>query len=1085
VASPFKSIGKTLKKPQVYWPLLIVLVGILITIGCYFLLGRWLDAIVIGLAVVIIGLMAVILWTFFSMDKEDRLERGIDDPRREVAAPAPSESMEQSFRRAVEEITSSRLGAAGVESLPWILMLGESGEGKTAAVRESGLELPAEYARRVTGAPTQSVDWWFTNDAIVLDLAGRFVACESDDTQSDWQTLLKLLRKQRPGVALNGVIFTISIDSLLTRSEPELDEVARSLRRRINEVTDGLGVDLPVYVLVTKVDHVEGLVECIHASPLVDASDAVGWTNDQRMLADTEGKVVEGFQGLLRRVESYLPGLLLRDPDPRRRRRIFAFPQEFALAIRAVARFVDRAFATTPYDTPPYLRGIYFASARREGATVSPLLHRLGHSWARNQVEGSLPEGGFLLRDFFREIVIGDRELALPADRFGPRMLRALNVAVAFVVALLMLWWVAAGVSNGLGIQRIKREAAAVAAGSSSLATLDALRSAIEGESQDMRILRRGGLGNTMERALERAQETFAWGFGREFESPTKRKAKAIVRGFDAGAFEALAQLASDVTWLAKRGDPEQAGRPEFAPYAPISGNETDVEAFKLGYDAFVRWSSHDEIQLRIDQESEVVASAAARLLELKRLESWAESSNTYLPIRYSDTGLPGAEDDDASYISSAYTRKAWDGLVVRLLEAIDTTGTASSKAKEFRNTYVKRYQNRWRDFMMNTPTPVAFHPDPTTSPYLAYIEQLHHNTSADLSPRDGPPHWVQVLQEIRREEPLPEEEGAKDEEGEEEPAEPPPPPWTVYQEAMTLVAADVEAAKADSEVAIAMSVLMAERKPNSFSKAIKVVNSMVPQEGDPGAAEKLEAILAMPILDSASTVLGEAMRELNLRWAARIAQPYAGELSSAELGVLYGDGGDLAEFWMTELKPFYKDGRATRAIGNRGLPMGGRFLAWMRSADKLQRVLGGSSSAGLRLTAELEGIPAQVLDNQRMRVAERVIRLRCSDDVQTFRYSEGTGRHTFEWSPDCNELSLRISVLDGSTKRELLPAKVWKGPMALPDFLRQANRSGDTLRWTLRYAESDVTVSMSYRLRGGKELLAMIHRSPPNSMGN
>ncbi|MCH6572631.1 MAG: PAS domain-containing protein, partial [Proteobacteria bacterium] len=75
------------------------------------------------------------------------------------------------------------------------------------------------------------------------------------------------------------------VDTLLGRSAAEQEEMALSLRRRVNEATDALGVDLPIYVMVTKLDHIEGFVECIGATPVVRLGGALGWTNDQRVIA--------------------------------------------------------------------------------------------------------------------------------------------------------------------------------------------------------------------------------------------------------------------------------------------------------------------------------------------------------------------------------------------------------------------------------------------------------------------------------------------------------------------------------------------------------------------------------------------------------------------------------------------------------------------------------------------------------------------------------------------------------------------------------------------------------------------------------
>ncbi len=1082
VASVFKSIGDTLKKPAVYWTVIILFAAIVVAVLGYLLIGRWLDAIIIALALAIIAIMVVVLRVFFTMEKEDRLGRGIDDPERRAASVPGAESVDQLLLRAVEDIRGSRLGAGGLDALPWILMLGESGEGKTAAIRHSGLELPAEYANRISGAPTGTCDWWLTNDAIVLDMAGRFLKCDDESTQEEWATLLPMLRKQRPGCALNSLIFTISVDSLLGRSSSELEDIARCLRRRINEATDELGVDLPVYLVVTKIDHVEGFVECVSASPVIRPLQAFGWTNDQRVLANPEEWVVDGFQGVIDRLEKALPELLMREPDRARRRRIHALPDELQQVIRAVGRFAGRAFAETPYDAPPYLRGVYLTSALREGQTVSPKLHRLGQNWARNRVDGTLAPGGFFLKELFSEIIIGDQDLALPVDRFGKQTRRVINIAAGFIVAMLAVWWLASFGSNLMGIRRLSNEAAAIADGSASLAALDGARAAIVEEAEDMRILRRGGLAGPMQTALARAQQTFVWGFGREYEVPAKRRLVAAVKGFDSDAFEALAQLATDVTWLGSRGDRVAAESPDLARYAPISANQTDVEAFRRGYEDFVRWASNSDLQERIDRERDAVADGAARLLELSRLEAWADSSRAYPPARYADIGVPGAADVRTE-VSGAYTRRAWEGLVVRLLEAIDSTGSGSSEAKRFQDTYVSRFDERWRAFMMDVPLPAAAQPKAESSPYLDFIEMLDVNTDAALPRREALPRWMEILKEARRTEPLPSEipkPGAKDEE------KPPPPPWKLYSDALAPVAADTEAAMKDGAGALGLATAMADRKGSNFEKALKQVGRIVPAEGDPEAAAKIEAILSMPILNAGSAVAGRAFKELDEAWRAKVVTPSQGRLTTSKLVQLYGEGGAVEELTNGPLKPFYENGKATRVIGDRTMPFGSRFLRWMKNARRLQRVFsGGSMGSDGKILVSLKGVPARVKSERKMKVTQREIVLRCDDGTQRYEYNEGGMSGKLRWSPDCDELYVRVTVVEGRNRRELTPAKEWKGPMALPEFLQSASRSGNDLNWTLRYPEANTTVQMTYRLREGDELLSIRHAPPPASMGD
>jgi Mg-chelatase subunit ChlI len=78
------------------------------------------------------------------------------------------------------------------------MIIGPPGAGKTTALKHSGLVFPFR-ARRGGGVRgvggTRNCDWWFTNEAILLDTAGRYTT-ESDD-RDEWLSFLRMLLKYR------------------------------------------------------------------------------------------------------------------------------------------------------------------------------------------------------------------------------------------------------------------------------------------------------------------------------------------------------------------------------------------------------------------------------------------------------------------------------------------------------------------------------------------------------------------------------------------------------------------------------------------------------------------------------------------------------------------------------------------------------------------------------------------------------------------------------------------------------------------------------------------------------------------------
>src|ERR1700744_4262552 len=91
------------------------------------------------------------------------------------------------LREALDALKRSRFGkAAGrrwLYQLPWYVLIGPPGSGKTTALVNSGLNFPlsGKYGRRGIGGVggTRSCDWWFTDEAVLIDTAGRYTTQDS------------------------------------------------------------------------------------------------------------------------------------------------------------------------------------------------------------------------------------------------------------------------------------------------------------------------------------------------------------------------------------------------------------------------------------------------------------------------------------------------------------------------------------------------------------------------------------------------------------------------------------------------------------------------------------------------------------------------------------------------------------------------------------------------------------------------------------------------------------------------------------------------------------------------------------------
>ena len=148
--------------------------------------------------------------------------------------------------------------------LPWYMFVGAPGSGKTTALTRSGLEFPLAETLgpdAIGGiGGTRHCDWWFTDEAVLLDTAGRYTTQDSDleADRAAWSGFLELLKKHRPRRPVNGVIVAISVTDLLLQDLAAREAQARAVRARIQELQERLDLAFPVYVVVTKSDLLAG-----------------------------------------------------------------------------------------------------------------------------------------------------------------------------------------------------------------------------------------------------------------------------------------------------------------------------------------------------------------------------------------------------------------------------------------------------------------------------------------------------------------------------------------------------------------------------------------------------------------------------------------------------------------------------------------------------------------------------------------------------------------------------------------------------------------------------------------------------------
>ena len=336
--------------------------------------------------------------------------------------------------------------------LPWYMFVGAPGSGKTTALTHSGLRFPlAETlgAGAIGGiGGTRNCDWWFTDEAVLLDTAGRYTTQDSDaDTdRAAWTAFLDLLKKHRRRRPLNGVIVAVGVADLLQQGEEARLAQARAIRARIQELHERLGQACPVYVIVTKSDLLAGFAEFFE--PFGREERAQVWGMSFALPADGSPRAaLAGFPAEFDALEAQLQARVLermqQERDLQRRALLYGFPQQFAGLREVLGRFLDNVFAPNSFEQPALLRGVYFTSGTQEGSPIDRVMAAMAARFGLGRK--ALPAGGGGGRSYFitrllREVIFQEAGLG-GLHRDAERRRRLLEwgaLAAAGLLALLL-----------------------------------------------------------------------------------------------------------------------------------------------------------------------------------------------------------------------------------------------------------------------------------------------------------------------------------------------------------------------------------------------------------------------------------------------------------------------------------------------------------------------------------------------------------------------------------------------------------------------------------------------------------------------
>ncbi|MDE2154555.1 MAG: hypothetical protein KGJ32_01475 [Xanthomonadaceae bacterium] len=259
----------------------------------------------------------------------------------------------------------------------WVLLTGFPGDGKSSIAASVPERLQRASQRRdakheaYLRNAARDAQWHFLEKGILLDPACTIGEPSSTGgSDARWPAMLADIDSLRPDRALDGIVWVISAARLLEAGEAQCAELGRHAFARINELQETFAFALPVYVVVSQCDAVQGFSAFWMAQDPDLRGEMAGWSSpsidDNGLPSEWVGKafdkLMDGLRALVLNAATVRDEI--RDVDD-----FFLFPSYMGTLRAPVQAFLEKLFRPNAYETRAFCRGIYFTGVVSDGGT--------------------------------------------------------------------------------------------------------------------------------------------------------------------------------------------------------------------------------------------------------------------------------------------------------------------------------------------------------------------------------------------------------------------------------------------------------------------------------------------------------------------------------------------------------------------------------------------------------------------------------------------------------------------------------------------------------------------------------------------
>lgn len=336
--------------------------------------------------------------------------------------------------------------------LPWYLVVGLDSSGKTSLINRSGQEFlftSALKASKMISENPVSCNWWISNNAILIDPDGKLLSQppaprmtikeyetaindnavnsmllkpdekDPEITKHLWLHFLNWIKNVRAQRPLNGIIFTVDIPYIANANIHNRKIYASILRSRMRDIMESLSSRLPVYIVLTKLDLLNGFNAFFKHFTKAQREEVFGFTFTLKSYNEPDAWLEEfetEFSAFMKRINNILPKLLMQTNDKQERHEIYSFTRQLAGLNDILHLFLKESLFSDKFSTSPIIRGVYLTSVYQQGMPDDVFINAAAKRYRFNPMitsvqnnQNSIP---FFTHQLFDKIILKESGLA-------------------------------------------------------------------------------------------------------------------------------------------------------------------------------------------------------------------------------------------------------------------------------------------------------------------------------------------------------------------------------------------------------------------------------------------------------------------------------------------------------------------------------------------------------------------------------------------------------------------------------------------------------------------------------------------------